>query len=259
MKKMIILLLSLFVVISSVSFADIDTNKLDKGIVGVSYSDASTNVYRVLVQRVGDSKKNRLSYPFFANGKTEYFPLQLGNGDYKVSLMRRTSGKKYAFVETKTVTVSLADQNVIYLNSIQNINWSYEDDAIKYALNQTKDAAAAEAALDIFYDYLTTNVVYDYDKAASVQSDYVPSITKTFVDSKGICYDYSALLASFMRSKGFPTRLVKGYTTNVNGYHAWNEVLIGDTWMVVDTTVDAGRKLDVKFKPSEEYQKVHEY
>ncbi len=257
MKKLLVVFLMFALVVNGVSFAGaIDSKDVQKGLFSVTYKDTTNSKYKVLVQK----GQEKLSYPFFANGVTEYFPLQLGNGDYKVSLLKNVQGKKYAFVESIDVTLNITDENVVYLNSIQNIKWSNTDDSIKYALNQTKNATTAQAAFDIFYDYLVSNVVYDYDKASTVQAGYIPSITKTFVDSKGICYDYSSLLAAFMRSKGFPTRLVKGYSNNVEGYHAWNEVLIDGQWMVVDTTVDASTKdVSVKFKPSEEYKKVHDY
>ncbi len=257
MKRILMLLLVIALVSNSVIFAEaIDTKDAQKGLFSVTYKDTTNAIYKVLVQK----GQEKLSYPFFPNGIPEYFPLQLGNGTYKLSLLKNVGGKKYAFVESVDVTIDLPDENIVYLNSIQNIKWSSTDDSIKYALNQTKNVTTAKAAFDIFYDYLVSNIVYDYDKASNVQPNYIPSITKTFVDSKGICYDYSSLLAAFMRSKGFPTRLVKGYSNNVEGYHAWNEVLIDGQWMVVDTTVDATTKdVSVKFKPAEEYKKVHDY
>jgi transglutaminase/protease-like cytokinesis protein 3 len=42
-----------------------------------------------------------------------------------------------------------------------------------------------------------------------------------------------------LRSQGIPTKLIKGYTDKVDGYHAWNEVLIDRQWVVIDTTYDA--------------------
>lgn len=254
------ILLALALMLGGVNFADkvniFDTSNLAKGIVGVSYTDTAGGTYKVMIQK-GEQK---VAYPLIPNGKTEYFPLQLGNGEYVVALVKQVQKGKYAFVEQTKVKNELKDESVVYLNSIQNINWNEKDDAIKYAFNQTKDVKTAQAAFEIFYDYMVKNVVYDWDKAKTAQPDYVPSISKTFVDSKGICYDYSSMFASFMRSKGFPTRLVKGYTDNVEGYHAWNEILIDGKWMVVDTTYDAGTKdFSVKFKPFEQYRKVYDY
>ncbi len=255
--RIFVTFLALVVVTGAAVFAGtFDTEHLDTGIVGVRYSATDGAAYVVMIVK-GEQK---IAYPFIPNGKTEYFPLQLGNGEYVVALMKQVDKNKYAFVEQTKVKNELKDDNIVYLNSIQNINWAADDNAIKYALNQTKDIKTATAAFEIFYDYVVKNISYDWDKAKTVKSNYVPSITKTFVDSKGICYDYSSLFAAFMRSKGFPTRLVKGYTKNVEGYHAWNEVLIEGKWMVVDTTYDAGKKdYSIKFKPSEQYDKVYDY
>ena len=65
------------------------------------------------------------------------------------------------------------------------------------------------------------------------------------------------------RSQGLPTKLVKGYAKGVDGYHAWNEVLIGGKWVVVDSTFDAamwGGKISQKMiKSANDYTKVNEY
>lgn len=262
MRIRFFLILLVLTIIGNTVFAEdvFNTDRLDTGIVGVTFKDAGTDVYKVLIQKGSDTKA-RVSYPFFANGKTEYFPLTLGKGEYMVALMKGVGGGKWAILDRTTVTLQVEDESVIYLNSIQNIKWGEQDQPIKYAFSLAKDVKTAEAAFDLFYKYITENVVYDFNKAATVQTDYIPSISKTFVDSKGICYDYSSMLAAFMRSLGFPARLVKGYTTNVEGYHAWNEILIDGKWMIVDTTYDAGtKKYDVKFKPADQYRnKVHQY
>lgn len=262
MKIRFFVIISALLMIGSISFAAgvFNTDKLNTGIVGVTFQDTANDVYKVLIQK-GNDTNARVSYPFFANGQTEFFPLTLGKGDYMVALMKGVGGGKWAILDRTTVTLQVEDESVIYLNSIQNVKWSAQDQPIKYAFNLAKDVKTAEAAFDLFYKYITENVVYDFNKAATVQSDYIPSISKTFVDSKGICYDYSSMLAAFMRSLGFPARLVKGYPTTVEGYHAWNEILINGQWMIVDTTYDAGmKKYDVKFKPAENYKnKVHQY
>lgn len=70
---------------------------------------------------------------------------------------------------------------------------------------------------------------------------FIADIEETFETQKGICYDYAALFAAMLRSQGIPTKLMKGFTDNVDEYHAWNEVWLSDEerWMVVDTTFDA--------------------
>lgn len=259
MKRFVITaIVVLSIALVGASFADyIDIKNIDKGIFSVKYTDKSTTKYKVLVTK----GKNKVSYPFFANGKVESFPLQFGNGDYTVGLMRHVEGKQYAFVEQKKIKLNLKDPDVVYLNSIQNVKWAENDKPILYAFNNTKDLKTAEAVFEHFYKYLVNRVTYDFGKAAEVKGDYVPSIVTTFVESRGICYDYSSLFAAFMRSQGIPTRLVKGYVPGVvDGYHAWNEILIDGKWMIVDTTVDAGTQdFEFKFKSSDDYKKTTNY
>lgn len=259
MKRIVLIaIFVLTVAFASASFANyIETKDIDKGIFTVKYTDKSTTKYKVLVTK----GKNKVSYPFFANGKEESFPLQFGNGDYTVGLMRHVEGKQYAFVEQKKIKLNMKDPNIVYLNSIQNVKWTEKDMPIKYAFNNAKDLKTAEAVFEYFYEYLVGKVTYDFTKAAEVKGDYVPSIVNTFVESRGICYDYSSLFAAFMRSQGIPTRLVKGYVPGVvEGYHAWNEILIDGKWMIVDTTVDAGTQdFEFKFKSSDDYKKATDY
>jgi transglutaminase-like putative cysteine protease len=54
---------------------------------------------------------------------------------------------------------------------------------------------------------------------------------------KGICYDYAAVLASLLREAGIPAKLVMGYRSDMQAYHAWNQVMVGGQWITVDATV----------------------
>ena len=68
------------------------------------------------------------------------------------------------------------------------------------------------------------NFTYDYDKAATVSSGYLP-VVDTVLDSKtGICFDYAAVMASMLRSQNIPTRLEIGYAGDA--YHAWISVYV---------------------------------
>lgn len=64
---------------------------------------------------------------------------------------------------------------------------------------------------------------YDYNKLEILPTTYLPVIDDTFKVQSGICYDFSALYAAILRNQGIPVKLVKGYTRNAKGYHAWNE------------------------------------
>lgn len=83
------------------------------------------------------------------------------------------------------------------------------------------------------------HISYDSKKINTIDDSYVPELDKILATKQGICYDYSSLFAGILRSQGIPTKLVKGYKSDLGTYHAWNEVLIDGEWKVIDTTYDA--------------------
>ena len=80
-------------------------------------------------------------------------------------------------------------------------------------------------------------ILYDFVRATTVQTGYLPVVDEVLSQGKGICFDYAALTACMLRTQGIPTRLEIGYADTV--YHAWNTVLIDGQWLRVDTTAEA--------------------
>lgn len=237
----------------------IDTTQLTKGVVSIGYKATDKLKYKVLVSK--DDQK--IAYPFNANGTRESFPLQLGNGTYKVGLLKNVSGTKYVYVAQKSIELKLEDPNVVYLNSIQNIKWDEDMEAIDFGKDLLIKLKTSNKRTSALYGYLVKNMDYDYDKIPTLTPDYVPSVEETYEQLKGICYDYSALFASIQRNHGIPTKLVKGYSKYVEGYHAWNEVYIDGKWVIIDNTVDSTWKGSTTgltmVKNSKYYTKVNEY
>lgn len=262
-RFMILTVLLGVLVVSGAVYAEqaeiISTENLSKGIVDISYKKTDASIYKVLIVK-GDEK---IVYPFNANGNTETFPLQMGNGTYKIGLLKNAGGNKYAYVISKTVELDIEDQTIVYLNSIQNVKWDSEDEPIEFGRELLKNKLYNSARIKTLYDYMVSNMSYDYDKIPNLKPDYVPDITVTFDEMKGICYDYSALFASIHRSQGIPVKLVKGYSKFVEGYHAWNEIYINGSWYIIDSTVDStldGSKVTIKmYKQTDDYTKVYEY
>ena len=48
------------------------------------------------------------------------------------------------------------------------------------------------------YNYIITHFTYDYSKASSVTSGYLPDIDEVFTSEKGICFDYAAVMTFLM-------------------------------------------------------------
>ena len=74
------------------------------------------------------------------------------------------------------------------------------------------------------YNYVVDNLTYDYEKAATVQSGYLPNVDLTLATQKGICFDYASLMTAMLRAQDIPTKLVIGYTGQL--YHAWISVYL---------------------------------
>ena len=95
-----------------------------------------------------------------------------------------------------------------------------------------------------------------------ISTDYVPNLNNVLITRNGICYDYAALFAGILRAEGIHTKLVKGYKSDITAYHAWNEVLIDGSWVIIDTTYDAalsGSQELSMIKSSVGYSKDAEY
>ena len=122
-------------------------------------------------------------------------------------------------------------------------------------------ADGASSDLDIIssvYNYIITHFTYDYSKASSVTSGYLPDTDEVFTAEKGICFDYAALMSAMLRSQRIPTKLEVGYSGDV--YHAWISCYVdeigwvdniiefdGKNWSIMDPTLAANNSAsDVK-------------
>jgi transglutaminase-like putative cysteine protease len=237
-----------------------DNKDIGSGVLHIAYDGGGKA--KVIIEK-GDKK---YTYDINSAGYKESFPLQLGNGNYKVSLYKNTSGNSYKLIASKSLDVKISNPNAVYLTSTQNINWNVDSKAVAKAVELTKDIDGLDKKAKVLWNYMVNNNSYDYDKLAKLPSGYLPVIDQTLADKKGICYDFSSLYAAMLRSQGTPAKLVKGYAPkNAVGYHAWNEVYDASKkeWLIIDTTYDVQvikRNPKVAMtKNSADFNKVYEY
>jgi hypothetical protein len=216
----------------------IDTSMVKSGLIGIRYLNQSGKKLKLLVEKDG----TRYTYNLKGDNSLETFPLQSGNGEYKISIMENTEGKRYRYILTETVSVNVGNANAAYLNSIQMINWNRDMAAIKKASELTSGVSSEEEKVKKIYSYIISNIRYDSSKLNNLSSTYLPVIDETFQSRLGICYDFASLNAAMLRSAGIPAKLVMGYAEGVNGYHAWNEVYMGGKWVTIDTSYDSQMK-----------------
>lgn len=224
--------------------AAIDTSHKADGYVMVKYTGGSGNKIKV---RITVPDGTVYTYNLNSSGNYETFPLSGGNGSYAVKVYRNISGTKYATDFSQTISVTLKDQFAPFLHSNQYVNYTSSSKAVAVARQITSGCSSTLDKVQKVYTYVATNISYDYDKASSVSSGYLPNIDNVLSSKRGICFDYAALMTAMLRSQNIPTKLVAGYAGSA--YHAWISVYVsgtgwidgviyfdGRSWQIMDPT-----------------------
>lgn len=213
----------------------LDTTQIDSGIIGVNNDSPETIKTKLQI------KKDKITYTYDLHPKTkDYFVLQSGNGTYNISVLQHVTDNKYKLIHTNSINVKLDDETAPFLGSIQNINWKDAELTLEKTKELTKNVKTDEEKINAIYKYIVETIKYDQELTQVATNDYIPNLDQTIEKGKGICYDYASLFAAMARSVDVPTKLVMGTSTYVKEYHAWNEVYINGSWIIIDTTVDAG-------------------
>ena len=243
-SKYIIVVMMLFVVCfirPDKVYADSATiENANDGTVKLTYNNDYDVKVKLLVQLTGGTQ---YKYDIPKGSVNINIPLTQGNGEYKFVLCRNISGTKYAVIQTVSITQKLASDNDAFLSSNYIISWDNTNAAIKKAQSLAKKKSTNDK-IKYIYEFVVKNYSYDYTKAGNINdiaktAAYIPNVAKVYSEKKGICYDYSVLMAAMLRSVGVPTKVVTGYTPNATVYHAWNNVYADSKWNVMDTTYDA--------------------
>lgn len=182
----IAILLFSSIAVNASSNITIDAQKADEGVIRI-FSNKLDKKIKVMVEK--DSTK----YYYDLNKEEDFFPLQLGQGNYTVTVLENTSGNKYKALDKKSFKADITEDNSVYLKSIQLIFWEENMEAIKLAKAIVKDEQSKAKVVQAIYDYIINNIQYDYEKIDKLSADYIPEIDSVLKDKKGICYDYSAL------------------------------------------------------------------
>ena len=225
----------------------------------VDYSNRSEGYISVCWKESGKRVKLRMvcgdktyDHDVAGGGAVEYFPISCGSGTYKVQIYEQTEGDKYAKSLETEFSVKLRSETSPFLYPNKYVNFSQSSSAVKKAAEVCAGKSDEIEKLAAIFVWVTDNVVYDKQLAATVKSGYVPDPDSVLAKRSGICYDYASLMAAMVRSQGIPARLVVGYAAD-NIYHAWNEVWTDETgWItpelllsqkgynIVDATFYAG-------------------
>lgn len=235
--------------------ASIDYSNTADGYVMVRYTASSTQ--KIKAQVTGPSGT---TYTYnLTPGATDWttFPLSDENGSYKVTVYQNISGTKYAAVLSVTFTADMSDPFAPFLYPNQYVN--YAENAAKTVAKAGVLCKGLTDPLDkvkAVYEYVVTNLTYDKEKAAAVQSGYLPVLDTVLAAKKGICFDYAALMTAMLRCQDVPCKLVVGYAGTA--YHAWISVYSKESgWIssVIYFDGTAWKRMDPTFASSAKQSK----
>ena len=189
-------------------------------------------------------------------GEWTVFPLSDGNGYYTVKVFRNVADNRYTTVLSTSFNVSMNNEFAPFLRPNQYVNYENMPLTAKVSSSVIHDGASMLEKVKAVYNYVVTNISYDYDKAASVQSGYLPDLDQIISSKKGICFDYAALMTGMLRVLDVPCKLVIGYAGSE--YHAWISVWSQETgwvdgaiyfnasnWQRMDPTFAASGSADI--------------
>lgn len=233
-------------VVYSNEIAAIDASHTDEGYISVKYSGTCSKV-RLQISLNGSSTV----YTYvLTNGDYETFPLTSGDGTYTVAVFENIQDTTYYTCLNQEISVTIADPFSPFLYPNQYVHFSADSEAVKKAAELASSASNDLDVVTAVYNFVTTSISYDYDKASNVASGYIPDADATLQSKTGICLDYAALMACMLRSQGIPTHLEVGYAGDL--YHAWISTYIedvgwingiiqfdGKSWSLIDPTFAA--------------------
>ena len=126
------------------------------------------------------------------------FPLTSGDGTYQVGVYENVSDDRYTTLLSETFSVTLTDPLKPYLYPNQYVNFTADFLPVAKAEELADGASSDLDIISSVYNYIITHFTYDYSKASSVTSGYLPDIDEVFTSEKGICFDYAAVMTFLM-------------------------------------------------------------
>jgi len=213
------------------------TNVYGNGTVSIDASNASEGY--LVVKYTGSNAKvkmqitgsNGIKYTYNLNkNREEAFPLTSGKGQYKVGVYENVTGNKYSVLSQADINANITNEFGPYLYPSQYVDFRPGCATVSKSNQLAAGCSDDLAVVENVYNYVVSNISYDFAKANSVQSGYISNVDAILSGGKGICLDYAAVMTSMLRAQGIPTRLEVGYANTA--YHAWISTYIKDVGWV---------------------------
>lgn len=241
------------VTVTKTAKAQVDVSNLAEGLLTVKYTGGKKVRIKCQITKTGTTTV--YTYNLDNAGAAAILPITEGDGEYSVKIYENTTEDRYAQAFSTTVKLQLRDPFLPFLYSNQYVNFTADSKTADKAAELCKGVETDLAKVEKIYRYAVDNITYDYELAKTVPSDYLPDVDAVLAAGKGICFDYAAVMAAMLRSRGIPCKLVVGYAGKI--YHAWINVYIsgtgwvdsliyfdGKAWSLMDPTFVSNGKND---------------
>ncbi|MBR2259197.1 MAG: transglutaminase domain-containing protein [Blautia sp.] len=175
-----------------------------------------------------------MTYELNQDGVEEVFPLQLGSGDYEISLYENIAEKKFSQEGTVSLSVALSSEDAAFYVPNQYVNYNQASPVVAES-DQVGGALAGKAAYDAIQGHVTTGYTYDYIKSVTTEPGGRPDIEGCVANHTGISQDLSATMVAMLRCQGIPAKLVVGYADDI--YHAWTVAYVDGQELFFDPSL----------------------
>lgn len=227
---------------------EIDTSHVNDGYVVAHASSASRLKFQV---SKGDVVYN---YDLPNDGTPTVLPINAGDGAYLFRIMKNTDGNNYIETNRAEADITLTSEFAPFLIPNQFCSYDEGSACVAKARELTSGATNQGEAVRAVCDYVVDNVTYDTAKAQrlSTTTGYIPNPDSTLASGTGVCFDYASLGAAMLRSQGIPTKIITGYVSPGDLYHAWIMVYIDGSWQTGEFSVnpDTWSRVDLTFAAS---------
>lgn len=222
----------------------VDITNAKDGYLYVSYLGNNEDI------KMQISTEGSITYTYKLHPQDTVIPLSLGLGEYSIIAYEGMGNGMYATKFAEKFNIDEMDEFGPYLYPNYYIDFNTDSKAVELGKQLATGKTCDLEVIAAVYEYVVDNIVYDYDRAKSVEGDYIPNVDEILSEKKGICFDYSALMTAMLRSQRIPTRLEVGYAGDA--YHAWISCYIedqgwingliefdGNRWTLMDPTFAA--------------------
>ncbi|MBR6451454.1 MAG: transglutaminase domain-containing protein [Lachnospiraceae bacterium] len=202
----------------------IDASNAGEGYIIVTYTGDNP---KVKMQLKGPDK---VTYTYNLQTQDAVIPITSGNGSYTATIFENIDGSQYSTLFSTDMDLAVTNTFGPYLYPNQYVNFNKDSAIVPKAKELAEGATTDLEVVTAIYSYIVTNVTYDKEKFETAEKSYLPDVDEVLASKRGFCFDYSALMASMLRSQRIPARMEIGYAGDV--YHAWLSVYIDDVGWV---------------------------